>query len=133
MRRALAVIAILGALGLSACSGDEPTAQDLPTGVVSARPSITVEEAKFVIAAEDLGVDVTGRTVDDDIETGTTTCWALKQDLSLDDIARDGDGQPLADEGSGLRTKRLMYAAVQALCPDFTSQLGQLHLPGHAG
>lgn len=130
MRRAVAPIAIAGVLALAACSGGEPTASDLPPDVVTARPSITVEEARFVLAAEKLGVDVTGASVADDLETATTTCWALKDGgLTLGEIARESDGKPLPNSGEGLRTKRMMYAAVQALCPDFDSQLGQLELP----
>lgn len=126
MRRVLVPLAVLA---LAACSSD-PTAKDLPPDVVSARPSITVEEAKFVLEAEHLGVKVTGRSVDDDIETGTTTCWALRDGgLTLAEIARDSKGEPLPDSGDGLRTKRLMYAAVQSMCPTYDSQLGQLKLP----
>jgi hypothetical protein len=126
MRRA---VVILAALALAGCSS-EPTASDLPSDVVSARPSITVEEAKFVLAAEDLGVKVTGQSVDDDIETGSTTCWALREGgVTLGEIARDSKGDPLADSGDGLRTKKLMYAAVQSMCPTYDSQLGQLKLP----
>lgn len=126
MRR---VLVVLAALALAGCSS-EPTAKDLPSEVVSARPSITVEEAKFVLAAEHLGVKITGQSVDDDIETGSTTCWALKDaGLTLQEIARDSKGEPLPDSGDGLRTKKLMYAAVQSMCPTYDSQLGQLKLP----
>ncbi|MGN6752065.1 MAG: hypothetical protein ACTHJJ_05880 [Intrasporangium sp.] len=131
MRRVLVVLTAvaLTAPALAACSS-EPTAKDLPSDVVSARPSITLEEGKFVLAAEKLGVKVTGQSVDDDIETGTTTCWALKDGgVTLGEIARDGNGAPLPDTGDGLRTKKLMYAAVQSLCPTYDSQLGQLKLP----
>ncbi len=130
MRRALVASAVVGLLALASCSGAEPAAADLPADVVTARPSITVDEARFVLAAEKLGVDVTGESVDDDLETATTTCWALKDGgLTLGEIARESDGSPLPDQGEGLRTKRIMYAAVQALCPDFDSQLDQLALP----
>jgi hypothetical protein len=117
-------------LALAACGGGEPTAADLPPDVVTARPSITAQEATFVLAAEKLGVDVTGQSVDDDVETATTTCWALKDGgVTLGEIARESDGRPLPNEGEGLRTKRIMYAAVQALCPTYDSQLGELDLP----
>ncbi|MDN5795153.1 MAG: DUF732 domain-containing protein [Intrasporangium sp.] len=126
MRRVLVLIALVA---LTACSS-EPTARDLPPDVMSARPSITAEEAKFVLAVQDLGVTVTGQSVGDDIEIGTTTCWALKTGgLTLDEIARDSQGAPLPNSGDGLRTKKLMYAAVQALCPTYDSQLHQLKLP----
>lgn len=126
MRR---VLVLLAALVLAGCSSD-PTASDLPADIVSARPSITVQEAKFVLAAKSLGVTITAQTVDDDIETADTTCWALKDGgATLGEIARDADGKPLPNTGDGLRTKRIMYAAVQALCPTYDSQLGQLKLP----
>lgn len=126
MRR---VLIVLAALALAGCSSD-PTAKDLPSDVVSARPSITVEEAKFVLAAEHLGVKVTGESVADDLETGTTTCWALRDGgVTLGEIARDSKGEPLPDSGDGLRTKKLMYAAVQSMCPTYDSQLSQLKLP----
>lgn len=126
MRRALVLLAVLA---VAACGGD-PTAKDLPADVVTARPSITVDEAKFVLGAEQLGVKVTGESVDDDIETAATTCWALKEGgLTLGEIARESNGTPLPNSGDGLRTKRLMYAAVQSLCPKYDSQLGELKLP----
>ncbi|WP_347352940.1 DUF732 domain-containing protein [Intrasporangium sp.] len=126
MRR---VAVLLAGLVLAACSST-PTAQDLPAGILSARPDITAEEAEFVLAAEDLGVSVTAQSVADDIEIGTTTCWALKTGgLTLGEIARDSQGAPLPNSGAGLRTKQLMYAAVRTLCPDYDSQLDQLDLP----
>jgi hypothetical protein len=131
MRRVVSPIMIAGVLALAGCGGGEPTASDLPPGVVTARPSITTEEARFVLAAKKLGVDVSGQSVDDDVETATTTCWALKEGgVTLGEIARESDGKPLPNEGDGLRTKRIMYAAVQALCPKYDSQLGELDLPG---
>ena len=130
MRLAVTPFVIAGVLALAACGGGEPTAADLPPDVVTARPSITAQEATFVLAAEKLGVDVTGQSVDDDVETATTTCWALKDGgVTLGEIARESDGKPLPNEGEGLRTKRIMYAAVQALCPTYDSQLGELDLP----
>jgi hypothetical protein len=98
--------------------------------VASARPDISAEEAQFVLAAQELGASVTGATVDDDIETGTTTCWALENGgVELSQIAVDDDDRPLGDTGEALRTKQLMAAAVQTLCPDHESQVSQLHLP----
>ena len=117
-------------LVLAACSSSDPTLTDLPTDVASARPTISAEEAKFVLAAQKLGARVTGASVDDDIQTGTTTCWALKNGgVSLGQIAVDGDDRPLPDSGDGLRTKQLMAAGVQAFCPDYDNQVAQLKLP----
>ncbi|MEW1952616.1 hypothetical protein [Terrabacter sp. NPDC080008] len=115
---------------LGACSSADPTLSDLPSDVASARPTISAEEARFVLAAEKLGAKVTGSSVDDDIETGTTTCWALKNGgVSLGQIAVDGDDRPLPNTGDGLRTKQLMAAGVQAFCPDYDKQVSQLKLP----
>jgi len=130
-RRGLAAGAgLLLVLALAACSSSDPTLTDLPTDVASARPTISAEEAKFVLAAQKLGARVTGASVDDDIQTGTTTCWALKNGgVSLGQIAVDGDDRPLPDSGDGLRTKQLMAAGVQAFCPDYDNQVAQLKLP----
>lgn len=118
---ALAAV-LLGAL--AACSGAEPTRGDLPQDVVDAIPSITVDEAKFVVAAKDLGVDVTGTSVVEDLETAKTVCWALKEGgVQVEDIA----GQLSQDDA--LRTKRIMRAAIESLCPDFEDQVDQLDLP----
>ena len=93
---------LLVALALAGCGGSDPTLGDLPAGVASARPSITAEEAKFVLAAQKLGAAVTGATVNDDIETGTTTCWALKNGgVELAQIAVDDDNKPLAQHRRG--------------------------------
>ena len=133
-RRALAPVVtactgVLVALALSGCGDSQPTLSDLPSDVASARPSISAEEAKFVLAAEKLGATVTGDTVDDDIETGTTTCWALKNGgVDLAQIAVDDDDKPLPNTGDALRTKQLMAAGVQALCPDYDGQIAQLKL-----
>lgn len=109
---------------LAGCSGAEPTRGDLPKDVVEAMPSITVDEAKFVIAAKNLGVDVSGTSVADDLETAKTVCWALKDGgVQVKDIA----GQLSQDDA--LRTKRIMKAAIESLCPDFQDQVGQLQLP----
>ena len=131
LRPALAVCTGLAlVLSVGACAGSDPTLEDLPAGVASARPDISVEEAQFVLAAEKLGVTVTGDTVADDIETGTTTCWALRNGgVQLSEIAVDDAGKPLPDTGDALRTKALMAAAVQSFCTDYEDQVPQLHLP----
>lgn len=124
------VVGLAGLLALGACSASEPTLADLPADVASARPSISAEEASFVLAAEKLGASITGDTVDDDIQTGTTTCWALKNGgVDLAQIAVDDNGKPLPDTGDALRTKQLMAAGVQTFCPDYDSQVAQLELP----
>ncbi|WP_374970770.1 hypothetical protein [Terrabacter sp. BE26] len=121
---------LLLVLGLAACSSSDPTLADVPSDVASARPTISAEEAKFVLAAQKLGAKVTGASVDDDIQTGTTTCWALKNGgVNLGQIAVDGEDRPLPDTGDGLRTKQLMAAGVQAFCPDYDAQIAQLELP----
>ncbi len=123
--------AVLAAVALGACSSDTVELGDLPAGVASARPSITAEEGAFVLAAGRLGAVITGATVDDDIETGTTTCWALKNGggVTLAQIAVDDDDKPLPSTGDALRTKQLMAAGVQTFCPDYDDQVGQLDLP----
>jgi predicted nicotinamide N-methyase len=110
---------------LSACAGsDEPTLTDVPKDIRDARPTITLEEAKFVLAARALGVDVTGSSVSEDIETAKTVCWALKEgDVQVKDIAGE------LTEDDALRTKRIMKAGIQTLCPDFDDQVKQLDLP----
>ena len=130
-RRALAAGAsLLAVLSLAACGESDPTIGDLPAGVAEARPSISAEEAQFVLAAQKLGASVTGDTVADDIETGTTTCWALKNGgVELAQIAVDDDDKPLPNTGQALRTKQLMAAGVQAFCPDYDDQVSQLQLP----
>jgi hypothetical protein len=130
--RPLATVAAaaLVAATLASCGSSDPTLADLPSDVASARPTISAEEAQFVLAAQKLGATVSGATVDDDIETGTTTCWALKNgDLELRQIAVDGNDKPLGNTGDALRTKQLMAAGVQAFCPDYDNQVDQLDLP----
>ncbi|MCU1538239.1 MAG: hypothetical protein JWP82_2590 [Humibacillus sp.] len=124
-------VAALAAVALGACSSDTIELNDLPAGVASARPSITADEGEFVLAAGKLGVVITGATVDDDIETGTTTCWALKNGggVTLGQIAVGDDDKPLPSTGDALRTKQLMAAGVQTFCPDYDDQVGQLKLP----
>jgi hypothetical protein len=131
LRRTLAAGAgLLVVLSLAACGGSAPTLGDLPAGVAEARPSISAEEAQFVLDAQKLGASVTGASVDDDIETGTTTCWALKSGgVELAQIAVDDADKPLGNTGDALRTKRLMVAGVQAFCPDYDDQVSQLDLP----
>lgn len=133
-RRVLAagagLLAVAALTTLAACDSSDPKLSDLPSDVASARPTISAEEAKFVLAAEKLGATVTGTSVSDDIETGTTTCWALKNGgVKLGQIAVDGDNRPLPNSGDGLRTKQLMAAGVQAFCPDYDDQVSQLELP----
>ncbi|EWT01271.1 hypothetical protein N865_05390 [Intrasporangium oryzae NRRL B-24470] len=129
--RALACLgAALAATALLSACGSDPTLGDLPKGVAQARPTITAEEADFVLDAQKLGATVTGASVADDIETGTTTCWALQNGgVTLKQIAVGDDDQPLGNTGDALRTKQLMAAAVQAFCPDYTDQIPQLGLP----
>ncbi|MGW5241134.1 hypothetical protein ACWEOW_19545 [Monashia sp. NPDC004114] len=129
--RTLAVLGagVLATLALTACSSD-PTLSDLPPDVAQARPTISAEEAGFVLKAEKLGAKITGESVDDDIETGTTTCWALANGgLTLRQIAVDDQGAPLGNTGDALRTKQLMAAGVQAFCPDHDDEVSQLGLP----
>ena len=125
-----AVVALLAALGLAACGGSDPTLADLPSDVASARPTISTEEAQFVLAAQKLGATVTGASVADDIETGTTTCWALRNGgVQLREIAVDDAAMPLGNTGEALRTKQLMAAGVLSFCPDYYDQVSQLRLP----
>ena len=128
---AAVVVAALGtAVGLAACAGSDPTLQDLPSDIAQARPSISLEEASFVLDAQRRGATITGDSVDDDIETGTTTCWALKNGgVQVKDIAVDDAGQPLGNSGDALRTKQLIAAGITAFCPDYSSQISQLDLP----
>jgi hypothetical protein len=117
------------ALALCACSSD-PTLADLPPDVASARPTISAEEADFVLAAQKLGATVTADTLDDDLETGTTTCWAVANGgVQLKQIAVDDAGKPLGNTGDALRTKQLIAAGVQAFCPDHDDEISQLNLP----
>ena len=117
-------------LALAGCGGSDPTLTDLPPDVARARPSITAEEADFVLAAQKLGATITGNTVDDDIETGTTTCWALDNGhVQLRQVAVDDDDKPLGNSGEALRTKQLMAAGVQTFCPDHDDEISQLDLP----
>ena len=131
LRRALAPVGagLVAALALAGC-GSDPTLGDLPPGIAEARPSITLEEASFVLAAEKLGATITADTLDDDLETGTTTCWALDTGgVQLRQIAVDDAGKPLGNAGDALRTKQLMAAGVQAFCPDHADEISQLSLP----
>jgi hypothetical protein len=128
VRTAAVVLALVGAV--AACSDEVPGLTDLPPDVAQARPTITADEARFVLVARERGAFVTGATVDDDIETGTTVCWALENGgVTLGDIAVDEEDQPLNNEGNQLRTKQLMAAAVESLCPDYEDQVPQLKLP----
>jgi len=127
---ALAVVAAAMVTTLAACGSDAPTLRDLPSDIASGRPTITQQEAKFVLDARTRGVDVTAATLTDDLETGTTTCWALKNGgVTLGQIAVDDAGKPLGNTGDALRTKQLMAAGVNAFCPDHGDQIAQLALP----
>jgi hypothetical protein len=131
LRRVVAGAAVLVAVvALGACSSEEPALADLPPDVASARPTISAEEARFVLAAEKLGATVTGATVDSDIETGTTTCWVLRNGgVGLDQVAVDENDALLPNTGEALRTKQLMAAGVQTFCPDHDDQIALLGLP----
>jgi hypothetical protein len=131
LRRGVAAASVLVAVvGLGACSSDDPALTDLPSDIASARPTISAEEARFVLAAEKLGATVTGATVDSDIETGTTTCWVLRNGgVGLDQVAVDEKDALLPNTGEALRTKQLMAAGVQTFCPDHDDQIALLKLP----
>jgi hypothetical protein len=116
-------VAVLAGI-LAACGGADPSRDDLPQDIVDARPTISVEEAKFVLAARELGVDVTGASVGEDLETAKTVCWALKEGgLQVREIAAE------LTQDDALRTKRIIKAGIESLCPDYTDQVGQLELP----
>jgi hypothetical protein len=109
---------------VTACGAGDPKLDDLPPDIREARSTITVDEAKFVLAARALGVDVTGLSVAEDIETAKTVCWALKEGgVEVKEIAAELS----ADDA--LRTKRIMKAGIEALCPEYVDQLEQLDLP----
>lgn len=119
--RAAATVALLGAL--AACGGEPPTLGDLPQDVAEAMPSISLEEASFVLAARELGVDVTGATVGEDLETAKTVCWALKEGgVQVGEIAAE------LTQDDALRTKRVIKAGIESLCPEFEDQVDQLEL-----
>lgn len=121
-------LALAGA-ALAGCSSG-PRLEDLPPDVAHAMPDISAEQASFVLAARERGALVTGATVVDDLETGTTVCWALQHGgVTLGELAVDDEEQPLGNEGDQLRTKQLMAAAVESLCPDYADQVDELHLP----
>src|SRR6187200_2335907 len=91
---------MVAVVALGACSSDDPALTDLPSDIASARPTISAEEARFVLAAENLGATVTGATVDSDIETGTTTCWVLRNGgVGLDQVAVDENDALLPNTG----------------------------------
>jgi hypothetical protein len=129
-RGAVSAAVLVAVVALGACSSDDPALTDLPSDIASARPTISAEEARFVLAAEKLGATVTGATVDSDIETGTTTCWVLRNGgVGLDQVAVDENDALLPSTGEALRTKRLMAAGVQTFCPDHDDQIALLGLP----
>lgn len=126
MKRVVRVIApALLLAALAACGGgDEPNRGDVPREILDARPSISLEEAQFVLDAREGGVDISGASVGEDIETAKTICWTLKEGgVQVGDIASQ------LTEDDALRTKRLMKAAIEALCPEFQAQVNQLKLP----
>lgn len=122
MTRRVTAPGLIACLGLlAACNGGDPTAADLPSDITAARPGITVEEATYVLDANAHGAGITGATVDDDIETGTTVCWALENGgIQVGELAAELTPQEAP------RVRILIAAAVPAFCPDFESQLGQL-------
>lgn len=123
-------VVLVAAVALGGCTSEDPALADLPSDVASARPTISAEEARFVLAAQRLGATVTGATVDSDIETGTTTCWVLRNGgVDLDQVAVDEQDALLPNTGEGLRTKQLMAAGVQTFCPDQDDQIALLELP----
>ena len=82
------VVGLLGGTGLAGCSS-APKLADLPPDVVAAMPTISAEQAEFVLAARERGAAVTGATVADDLETGTTVCWALQNGEQIEMAAAD--------------------------------------------
>jgi hypothetical protein len=60
----------------------------------------------------------------EDLETAKTVCWTLKEGgVKVGEIASQ------LTEDDALRTKRIMKAGIQSLCPEFDDQLDQLDLP----
>lgn len=115
--------------GLAGCSSP-PNLHDLPADIAAAKPDITAEQASFVLDADRQGAAITAASLDDDLESGTTTCWALKNGgVQLSQVAVDDNGRPLGSSGDALRTKQLMAAGVRVFCPDYSNQIGQLKLP----
>ncbi|MDN5765792.1 MAG: hypothetical protein L0H96_07695 [Humibacillus sp.] len=131
-RTAGVVAAVLSAMAFAVLAGcsSPPNLHGLPPGIAAAKPDITAEQASFVIDADRHGAAITPASLDDDLESGTTTCWALKNGgVQLSQIAVDDSGRPLGSSDDALRTKALMAAGVRAFCPDYTDQIGQLGLP----
>ncbi len=127
VRLAAACVASLGVL--AGCSG-QPNLHDLPPDIAAAKPDITAEQADFVLDANRQGAAITAASLDDDLESGTTTCWALKNGgIQLRQLAVDDSDRPLGNAGDALRTKSLMAAGIRAFCPDYGNQIGQLKLP----
>lgn len=124
-----ACLAALAFAGLAGCSSP-PNLHDLPPDIAAAKPDITAEQASFVLDANRQGAAITAESLDDDLESGTTTCWALKNGgVQLSQIAIDDGDRALGNSGDALRTKQLMAAGVRAFCPDYSNQIGQLKLP----
>ncbi len=131
-RTAGVVASVLSALafaGLAGCSSP-PNLHDLPPAIAAANPDITAEQATFVLDANRQGAAITAASLDEDLESGTTTCWALKNGgVRLGQIAVDDQSRPLNNSGDARRTKQLMAAGIRAFCPDYSNQIGQLKLP----
>ncbi len=126
---AAAALAALAFAGLAGCSST-PNLHDLPPDIAAAKPDITAEQAGFVLDANQQGAAITAASLDDDLESGTTTCWALKNGgIQLRELAVDDSSRPLGSSGDALRTKALMAAGIRAFCPDYTDQIAQLKLP----
>ncbi|HEX6056503.1 MAG TPA: hypothetical protein VFY98_11890, partial [Intrasporangium sp.] len=58
---AVLVVGLLGAASLAGCSSG-PKLSDLPPDVAAAMPTISAEQAEFVLAARERGATVTGLT-----------------------------------------------------------------------
>lgn len=124
-----AIVAALAFAGLAGCSS-APNLSDLPPDIATAKPDITAEQAGFVLDANRQGAAITAASLDDDLESGTTTCWALKNGgVQLRQLAVDDSNRLLGNSGDALRTKALMAAGIRAFCPDYGSQIDQLKLP----
>ncbi|WP_139142728.1 DUF732 domain-containing protein [Humibacillus sp. DSM 29435] len=126
---AAAALTALALVGLSGCSS-AVNLHDLPPDIAAAKPDITAEQADFVLDANRQGASITAASLDDDLESGTTTCWALKNGgIQLRQLAVDDQNRLLGNSGDALRTKALMAAGIRAFCPDYTDQIAQLKLP----
>ncbi|MEP7330627.1 MAG: hypothetical protein ABI692_00925 [Terracoccus sp.] len=126
---AFAFAGLAGLAGLAGCSAPA-NLHDLPPDIAAAKPDITAEQADFVLDANRQGAAIAAASLNDDLESGTATCWALKNGgIQLRQLAVDDSGRPLGNSGDALRTKALMAAGIRAFCPDYSDQIGQLKLP----